>query len=413
MTAIGQSRTASRLSLTRPAEAPQERGRPRAPLDFKQLVQRSLSAPRAPKPNPQALKTRTVVRQVSSAVPVPIAGGSRKPTIRPSIRGVFSDTESSPPVPSVVKRKVYFPNQSDVELEVEEKTNSAQPVPPPSPISPPIVKSETPLQISYFLKHRMKQIAPQFAWTKLEHLKPYARSIVEFLKTELQDRHIQFEVLEKSPETWIKACEMLEKHDEPTLSKLMDRILPDLQEYIQKLEPSPWEVLSLLQSNKAAARSITSLDFKELELEDFPLCFKGLCFPRVTYINCAKNRFSSIPHLLLTMTPNVWTLCFRGNQITEYPEQIFMHIPSLFRLDLASNLITQIPSKLGLEAEDRFSPYANIDLTNNKITALPASFKKYSMQIEILLYGNIVRQETVSNQSLEGITLKWSKPGTM
>jgi len=358
-------------------------------------ITRALSQPARSKPGTSQRKLtrlqRSILDNTGSDQPVPIHGGRKKPCLELDL------TLKTAPPP--LMQEPSLPPED--EMKVDEVDLVIKLVP---------LKAPSLSQQHYFIRAKIHQIAPELPWKELGDLKPHGRIIAEFLNSELEDRRIRMKVSEEHIESWEAASSLLQKHDEKGLTKIMDRILPDLQAkgYFRGENPSPWDILWMLETNIQAADSIVKLLFNGLELTAFPHCCKNLCFPFVEYISCADNQFDLFPKLLLDLAPGARTIIFRNNRIKKYPTLIFYHLNSLSRLDLARNSIAEMPYDLLPDTEVRNGKYLNVDLTYNLIDSLQSErFKIHRQRIEILLCGNLIKLEDLPDvQQIGGLIIR-------
>lgn len=383
---------------------------------------------------PLTRKQKEKLDRTGSSEPIAIKGGSKRKELARvnSAASLTIVTRTSPhptlEVPTLspssqvddkahLSRTVTFAPQLRLD---ETKTNEDQGGEPISSRAPVEQIRPRPQSLSdqfYFIRFKMFQIRPDLKWEQLEDLLPFGLQISEYLLSELEDRRIDHHVSANNIESWIEACAIIQKHDEPDLSKLMNRLLPHLRDkgYVREQNPSTWDVMWLVQTNRKVADSFLRLDFEGLELRAFPPCFRDLCFPFVEYLSCANNQFEVIPKLLLDLTPGVKTLIFRNNKIKKYPSTIFLHLESLSRFNLARNAITQMPDELGIGGEGFLPKYVQIDLSFNHIQTVDLKpLNKYRIRTAILMAGNPVNPSSLPEFTGENVhqvgsvILKWS-----
>lgn len=263
-----------------------------------------------------------------------------------------------------------------------------------------------------FLRRAMFEIFGVDSWTKLSELTEYAKPIEQFFEQELRARGLRISQPLNTPQGWFQAERMLQEHDGPNLSKIMDVLVPQLQNEGYFKKPMTVEQARMRAQGKLAfaqvdcfmalwemtcyprmLNKITSLDLSGLGLAEIPHSFARLYFSQLKELSLARNPLARLPRDTVEQFPTRKV----QNFLSKYPSlerldvsecdlvsfdgvfsfvsptsdedepELVSILPNLKVADFHGNKIVDLPTAWGISS-DRIAPKLVVNLQNNRVT---------------------------------------------
>ncbi len=278
-----------------------------------------------------------------------------------------------------------------------------------------------------FLRRAMFEVYGIDSWTKLSELAEFAKGIEGFFEQELGARGLRPPLALNTPQGWFQAERMLQEHDGPNLSKIMDVLVPQLQkeDYFKKpatvedskkrlrgktpfVQVDCFMALWEMTYYPRMLNKITRLDLSGIGLTEVPLSFARLYFSQLKELSIARNPLVRLPRDVLEVFP--------GRKVQNF----FSKYPSLERLDCSECHLVSLEGVFsflspanGDDEPERVSILPNLqvaDFSGNEIAFLPDVFGISPDRIAERLVINLQQNRITQVQQNAADDLESSSP---
>lgn len=198
----------------------------------------------------------------------------------------------------------------------------------------------------------------------------YEGEVTPFYEEMLRVRRIEHDY-PITPDTWLDAEQILQKHQEQTILQVFVQIFLKAGYFEPQLgEPAPQtldDLYRILLANTRMLECVRSLNFDERQLVDLSYRIFRTKFKNLKELLLRTNLLHQLPDYFLVGSVSLETLLLGNNQFRCAPLDLGETFPNLSVLDLQRNEISEIPRF----SAQTFSKLVLLNLERNRIEVIP------------------------------------------